>query len=703
MVFYLVFVLFFSSLQSVVWDFKSNSSVFQFDGVGASLTLNTPITGFRGSLEMVNGCLPTFLTLTTTGDYIEATSGMMSFPAGSIKGGGKMLRDEFGTMQIVLSGNKTLSCSEVVGYPIFVEGVNNSIIGTPRFDSTITLSNSSSELSLGLTTALTKNIVVNGGTVKTICPLTLSEGVLLEGDGNVDLNNLTLYLADTSVASPWAGNLVFSNSGLIRLAKDNNVSGTWEFLGSSKTSILWGKNSHFRLGNQGTLKVGPNHKLRFDGIDICSLQDAICHFDIDVTSTIAFSGSVLSLGGDFTISNGTVLFEGLDSVLRASGTSSLIFTGTATKLVVDNATVVYDSRNNPGRLPVVLSSGAEVVYLNNGSLIPFLDSLRRPSVDMIGAVTSVHGDVALSDSRQMRFVNPTPESRTAMTFLAGGHIISSIGASTVFVVGENIDLVIKDVVIDGFDPAQFVLGGTGATKSTISFGDGAVLILSKGVDIDSSFPLNVVGSVLLDGHNYSLSLPEAGMLKVGDGGVLRLKDARVALKDENSLLLDHDNAVLEIYGSHVYLEVADSYFAKGSLDVCNVNSVLNFDSSNNSEPAHLIFSSKGSMTFKTESSLVCGVNTCLCYQPNTAGDGTNDEKKRHFVFTDTTSTLVLKSSILDTSPTGIIFDTGRLEIRGDCLIKIPDTVDGALDLYDTMIVDILEGASFSLDGPTNYL
>lgn len=117
---------------------------------------------------------------------------------------------------------------------VYISGTGNKIEGQPTFSSALNLANSSTALTLGIQSALNKDINLNSGTLTLSDNLNLSDDVQIKGPGIIDLNQQQLSLGGYYASSnSWDTDVTFVGATDVVLNGNIALTGAWTFNGKS--------------------------------------------------------------------------------------------------------------------------------------------------------------------------------------------------------------------------------------------------------------------------------------------------------------------------------------------------------------------------------------------------------------------------------------------------------------------------------------
>ena len=687
------------------WNFKDPSAILQLQGPSAGLCLASSLSNFGGTVKLLDDCTDNFLTSTIAGNN------QLSFTKGALVNSSGTLAISCGTLMpgplgLSLLGNTIFTGNEMIDYPILVFGQENLMAGTPLFNYDITLANQEAMLALGIDSPLTCSIILNNGKLQLRKDTTLNGQVLLVGPGTIDLGGSLLSLPVSDII--WNTPLTFASSGNLEVNGCICLDSTWTFTTgtqqSATTNIYGYKTSKpcLNLTNHSAITVGPNYQLTFSGLRFDGFGR--CAFSIDATSTIQFINCELDLGATCTITSGNLVITQAGCSIIAANADSLVLTGSATKLLIDGALLTCNVINNPGRLPIKTINEANLSIINGGDIVtatPLTSSLVLIPDYSENYEIFLNGNLEINQYKTVSITNPTPEVRIQAILNGNGNkLVFPTDAQVYLNLDPNIDLLIQNLIIEGFDPESFFFCGSPDTCGTITFAEGTILQASTDLVFNTNNRFFIQEEVTIDGNAKSLLLTNSTSFFLQDNAQLSIRNGNLVLASPYALTLSATTATLNLIDTTVNLLSGTFYFAASNL---NIFGKTNFKALTPNNAATFAFTSVGNLCITSASVLNILDGMTFVYAPTSSDNQSSESLKKQLILQDSTSHLRISSSILDITARGIIFDAGNIDILGASQIMVSTTPGAALEIYDTAEINIAAGASLQINGPVMYL
>lgn len=319
-------------------SFASRDSIFSV-AKDARLNVTSSNLSINGTLVKDEGAEISGSTIAFNGGKLSS-DGLEAVLTGSF--------DPTGTDVIQLHGSSRFNAEPgTVIEGISVAGTGNTIEGQPEFSSPIVLTNSATELSLGLQSALNQSIEMNGGTIRLTDHLTLDDNVGFIGDGQVELNNRQLRLGSV-YASPWSNSLYFNNAADLVLNGTVDLTGTWTFGG---TCVLSGNGSILDVSKGGKLILDSGAKLLLNNVFLAGLGNSAGKIVFnDNTGQVRLANSTVRLDDNVLDTKGTVYVNGPTTF--ELGDHNWTFSNNA-NLTVDGTVLWLDYMDNPASLGTI--------------------------------------------------------------------------------------------------------------------------------------------------------------------------------------------------------------------------------------------------------------------------------------------------------------------------------------------------------------
>lgn len=495
-------------------NFSSTSSTLEINGTTSQLILGTVLDLFGGTLlitpssstSIVQTATTNVINFTNTGVFANGSS--ISYPSGTYN-------PTSGAATLILNGGKSAELNGPVSQSLTVTNSSNYLTGSPVLANPVTLADANAFLNVQLTGKLTNNIVMNNGTLILQGDLYLKDNVYLTGTGNVNLNNYSLVFPVCT--SDLTHNLTFSNSNDVTVNTKTNLTGTWNFTGS--TANLKGTGVILNLTGGGTIAVANGTTLNVHGLHIKGLG-ATGGGNITLgnsSSRINFTNCTLELSGNYTQTQGLVVIEGTGCKILCHPSEKYIVSGSSTVFRVDAQVLEYTAINQLPTYPFQTVSSGTISLINGGDIRSSYIPGAAQNVNL--TIASGSGDnltdasVDLTSGGTLTFVNPNIANPYSMTFNGQNNSISfGNGSSPVITVQQNVTLTFKNTRFVNFDPSKFLLQGSGGNLAKIIFGDNVTLCCEKNLSL-SAGQLSCTGNVNFIGYGSpTLSLTTSSVI-----------------------------------------------------------------------------------------------------------------------------------------------------------------------------------------------
>ncbi len=700
--------------------FSGVDGSLNFDQSNSSLALSTAITDFRGILKI--------RTASGVGDNVVSSSGNIIFNGGVIQINnnqasftGTYVPGSTSVADTITLGNGDyldVFAGEVVQQAITVAASSTAnITGSVLLSNSITLTNSTSTLNMGIHNNLSQNITMNGGKLVLMDNLYLTDGVHLVGNGTVDLATNTLSIGTST--SSWSGNLTFNRAEDLQINGQINLSGTWDFETASgkKESIINGNGNILDLTGGGIIQVGLDHTLHISDLHIKGLGGAYGSFSLASSATtpgtLVLSNVTIELKGNYTHSAGTIKVVGDKVRVISGGQYTFVISGTNTKIIVDQVPLIYETLGGTNTNPFSTASGGTLNTINGGVV-------RSAIADIQPADTTVDANfyngqtVSLGGNRNLRSVSKiavinTTGAKTVTLDAQDGVWTFPNGAISVITVDSNVTLTLKNVVLKNFTMDTVLLG----SSSSILFGDGVVMEFgTAGETLTGNIIFNGNASIRGNGATMVVGDAVGSIQQTGSGKTLTLEDLNIEL-----LGLSSSNGIRNTqYDSKIVMKNCDvaisgnnattAYaFALGSLDIEGstkfsgkiadaVDGKINFD-----------FTSTGTLTIKSGATMELhkGVNFQYKAAYVKPFDTNTAASKRHLQFEDNSSTLFCDGCTLTSSATGLAFDKGNLVVNNQVSFVASNSVPESAEFGTSLNIEILAASLLDINGAVLYV
>lgn len=715
------------SMLEAIFEFSGKDSSLEFIGDNASLYLESNIEDFTGTLKFAGNAVGDRIK-NLGNKYIDFKGGILNKNGcnmaffGMLGNNNSILskapNDQHTETILSLKGNQNLVFDDVlVNEHIQINGKNNVIVGRPRFENKIVLANSAAELELIIQGKLTQNIVLNGGTLLLGGDLSFKDYAFLEGDGVVDIQNFRLSFPSKY---DWTmkNNLVFLNANDLQLNGYTVLDGTWTFSGDGLTSTLNGYGNVLDITGGGTIYVGANHTLFITGVALKGLGIGGGNLVLDETATVKVSSTVLELAGDFFLPSGKVAIISPNCKLIVKEKSYWVVSGPSGSLDVDGVVFLYEALGSAPIYPppFYIMPGGSINQINSGIIQSINFDLFKGeyqfSLSASQGENQIIGGVNMTTNTIVHFINENPAEHKEMVLNCNNKTIKyDIAEPGSLVVDENINVLIKNLVMDNFDAAIVELKGAGPTKSTFLLGDDIIFNASRDVTL-TTYDLPFVGNSTLNFNNAVLTIPCSNCIVIGNGKTLTIKNAVIKLQDPSGICCLDDESTILFQNVVIEMGTGGWLIDKGSVtfkDYVEISTpyVIAGNSSDLEEDevyAPFNFTSKGLLSIAENSSCKINGDIEFLYNPLPASiDEPWSVSKRRLTFADETSSLIMEHCKVDTCPFGMAFDHGQLKIIDRVFFSIDYTNTMAfLEFSSNFYLKVASNSSLNIDGPIKY-
>lgn len=675
-------------------NFSSPTSSLNFTSVGSKLILNATLSSVDGVINLKDNVAAT-VSGTTTGDWILFSGGTLK--TGDVSTFFKGTFNPTSTDSLTLGNGDLIDVqSGQVLQSISVSASSTAtILGQPRFSSTIALLAASSTLNLGITTDLNQNIT-GSGTLSLLDDLTVGKDISLP-----------------SVIAQNAKNLKYSG-GTISLASTNTGGGNIELLGNTTFSALQtiGTASDvYNLNGNGTiLTFSGTGGITFNGsvlnisdVHIKGLQTAN---PLNGTGLIKLSNVTLELSGNFVRSDGSFYIWGDHCNVITNG-STFVISGSGNSITIDNVILGYTQLDGTGVNPIGTASSGSILTVNSGYMSAGggggggggggAGNLNIPTSSY-----SFTNNFFLTGSASITVTNATPLVAKNVSIDGANHFIHFINSSSAsfLILQQNCLVTWSNIVFKDFNPAAISLG----TSAANTYSDGVRIELGSNKTILSSDPSWVFnGNAEIDGNGATLRLEKSqGITISGAGKSLTLRNMRLVMTVADAVRAFSDTAAIKFDNVEIVLQDAGFTVDQGDVYFSSFVKMTGGSLSSSSNVSYSL-TTKGNMYIGENSELLIDHNIRFYYNVDTTSDLTNAAKKRHIVLSNPSSQLTLCGGVLETASMGIAFDTGTIVVRDYVSVIATTVANGEIEISSGFNVDLASGAVFDVNGPLKYL
>jgi hypothetical protein len=704
--FFFISLIIFPDFINTKINCSGNTSTIQVTGTASKLILETPITNFAGSLVITDQSTTSITQTLTTNNITFATTGQIVYgnalPIGS--------NGNISTSSIIsLSGSKTLSgiATTPIKTAVLISGTDNSIIGTPIFTYPITLQDSTTTVSIGIDCKLTGSIVMNGGSVYLTKDLKLKDEIAITGSGTIYFNGYSLVYPSYISNGPISSNLNMVNANDIIINTRTSQTSNTNFIG---TNNIKGTGVVLDFTGGGSFSLANDAIVYMNGFHIKGLGTTgggNITFG-NANSKLYLTDCILELAGPYTQTNGQIIFEGGFSKVISNTNSKFILSGATTKLIIDGQTLLYENSNQLPKYPFEAFSDSEIKTINNGSIKSSNNSLPNTitlySDSSNGGTISTYNNIDLSYGQTITFFNENPNSAKDITFDGNFNTVKFPDLTQSIIVQPNITLTIKKVKLDNFDPARFLLMGSGGTLAKLVFAEYVTFEIRRDLSL-STGALPLTGITTITGNsNSTLDLGYRSITLTGDYSHLTIKGLKIRASSFNPLQCYSSTQTVVFQNSEIYMTTTGITLDTGYLQIKDYVKIRGTSESITESTIPFNFSSKGSLKINNSSTLELGYDCSLNYSPDTSQDsGIASVEKRHLIMDDKSSMLILKKSTLNIGPKGLALDRGKLVISDNVTCNTSFTSGCEFEIGSNVNFSILSGAIFNVNGSIKYI
>ncbi len=407
---------------------------------------------------------------------------------------------------------------------VAVSGVNNFLEGQPTFREDITFVDANTTLTIGMQSALNKNINMNGGTIQLGDDLKLCDDIMLLVGGKVILDDRQFVFGGKDLS--WSSTIFWDHASDMVLNSKIDLRSTWTFYGESH---LVGNGNILDLTNGGTLWVKKDTTLHLKDIKIKGLGTGYIVFE-DKSSQIRFSDVEVEMNRNYTVTEGGIYVEGPTTIITKD---KLLFFDQRGSLTVDGVTLWYDVLNYGDKENIRpepffdTNDSNTVITLVHGGIIRMKAWEGEGGGEELGdlyynlpATVNFTTNMYLSRDRRM-MVNED------MTIDGNGHYIQfnrnnmyDRNPDPVIIIAEGKNLTFKNIVLKDFGEDH--IGGVG--QNNVLFDDGTTIELARS-ECFFERPWIFSGDCVLNGQDNYMWLYHGGEI------VVRHRDSSLIIKN----------------------------------------------------------------------------------------------------------------------------------------------------------------------------
>jgi len=352
---------------------------------GGTLQVDSPIAQWDGTLACASGG-------TITGGDITFVDGLLDDVGNQFS-----LSAVFNSPEVTLNGSSVFRLEAgVCLHTISVSGTNNTLSGSGDVTETITLQDSSAELTLQLGGLLASDVVMNDGTVILASDLYLGNGVVFTGNGTVNLSDDSLYFG--SEMKSWTSNTYWSGSGgALHFNSNISLSGTWTFGGNV---VVHGNDQIIDLGDTGNIFVDSNSSVLFQGLILENVSDENIQC-VDDTAVIMLDDATWCQGEDSSFRFDTGALRFVHKVLMCCNGGVFAYSSSETSTICSESKLVLDTGFTFSYDPGINSKNLVEFEAESSKLVLKSASLHSTATGMqlTKGVLEVKGDSYLSSEK----------------------------------------------------------------------------------------------------------------------------------------------------------------------------------------------------------------------------------------------------------------------------------------------------------------
>ncbi len=700
-----VFLSLLFSLEPVLPKFRfgNKTSSIELSDSSSFLVLGEQVTGFNGTLKLADDAQGR-----VSGQGIVFQDGILC--THNVAGSDVTISGTYSTaageeVDLQNNGIFNVALQKTINKKIKIPaGCSSSIIGFPVFDQSIDLADQTCELKLGIKTPLNRDINLNGGTITLVDNLTKTADSKFAGTGTINVNNYKLTLSGGQFST---GKITLVGAQDLALSANLVVNSELNFnSGSVNPSVLIGDSfiAQFQTGGFFSLNSGQQlicSETFFKGL---GNYPNYGFFSMPPTSTTVFQNSTLELTGNYTHSNGTILFKG-DRCKIISNGYTFTTTGTAAWICVDGVPLEYDSLAGIDSNPFVFTAESSQKIFSNGGTIRSTLAASGDIASLIidNALATFITEFTLSNANTITFSNTTPATPKPMALnFSGQNLYFPSQGSSLFNLESNVQLTTSNIILFNFNKNAISYGDSNAS---LSFGSGTQIRLFDDVLLSSGDkPWNFSGNGQICGCGTTIILDGSNLLTVGSSSTLTLRNLRIFCKNVDSLACLDQSSKIVLENCTIVVGAAGLEFSKGNIDINGFVQVVGGDATTIETPASLTFSAQGLFRVLTQSKLKINQGIEFVYKADPANNGTNTgATKRHFLLIDPTATLQLDGASLHSTTTAFALDYGRLVIEDKVNFIVDGTDAQSAEIGSAVEVCVKTGAVFEVEGIIKYI
>lgn len=528
----------------------------------------------------------------------------------------------------------------------------------------INLSTCATNLNIALTTELSQNIVMNGGTITLVDDLICGDGVMLTGSGSVIFNGFNMATGQKDLA--WTSTLNFCGARNLVLGASSRDTGIFTFQDLNGVSgHILGNNYTLDLTNGGGLSIAAGSTLELSNIKLKGFGTGRITFG-DGSSQLILNNATIFLDQSRTFNSGNFLFNGPCTVV--TGSNILTFAGTSL-CAVNGAAVSYDTMGYNDANNIQFASEdiitGNLSYLNGGSIKknkvlwvgnytvnPSGSTLRSGSSTI---TTTLDQELVVTPLRTLTF------KTNAILNGAGFYVqFARHPSAPLFSINNSVCAKFTNVLLQDF-PAQSNRMGTGAQ---LIFGDGCDIELGESAVLTTTWYFS--GQSVLNGNGRTLLL--------GTGGSLVLRPGAGVFLDNITIQGIKNTMNGGVFSTNIRCMDNTATLSLGNVSWSQSNA---FTMSQGNFQVLGVWDITGSTTFAYTGNRACTITqfgTMLVDSGMTFSYAPRSANRDLIVMQNAYATMHLNGATLASTTTGLRLTTGTLIVDGTCTASAYDPV-----------------------------
>lgn len=505
---------------------------------------------------------------------------------------------------------------------------------------------------------------------------------------NIVLNNFN----KNAITYGTSASMSFGTNTQLRLFDDVAISGAdknWNFTGTNGSITGSGCRVNFTGSNNITVGAGNTVTVRdvhFKGLGI---SNGI--FSINATGTLILEQCTVELATNYTHSAGTIIVRDGCKIVP----NGFTFATTGLAFVrIDATALEYENLDKSDLSPFTFTDGNSQRVLLNGGVIR--SSINRSNLNLSTTSGTLYNDYILSAAAPITITQPT-------TTLAGGGFTLHFPTTGTGLISlsNSATLTTSNIVLNNFNKDAITYG----TSASMSFGSGTQIRLFDDITITGADKAwNFTGTGQIIGTGNTLTLNGSNRLTVTGSNTLTLKNLKIICKTASALTCLTSTAKIVFDNCSVQLEQPGFTFATGNIDVLGTVKFTGGNPATINDASTFTMSTAGQFKILSGSTLSLGPNIEFIYAANPSGDaGVTYNSKRHFKFTDSTSSLELNSCNLHSTVTGLAIDFGRLWVMDSSKLQVDGSLGTEMEIGSAVDLYIKPAASLVVTGTLKYI